>query len=80
MRGLCVPKTWSTSCDQAIFIDQATDASVTSDAVLLKIDRFGQWCQQRGAVQRPVRPVVDLVLAQDALEMVLVPDESRPTP
>src|SRR6266852_3748282 len=38
---LCVPKTSSTSCDQAIFVDQATDASVSSDAVLLKVDRFG---------------------------------------
>jgi hypothetical protein len=38
---LWVPKTSSTSCDQAIFVDQATDASVSSDAVLLKVDRFG---------------------------------------
>jgi hypothetical protein len=41
IRTLCVPKTSSTSCDQAIFADQATGASVFSDAVLLKIDRFG---------------------------------------
>ncbi len=39
--GLCVPKTLSTSCDQAIFVDQATDASVPSDVVLLKVDQFG---------------------------------------
>jgi hypothetical protein len=38
---LCVPKTSFKSCDQAIFVDQATDASVSSDALLLKIDRFG---------------------------------------
>ena len=38
---LCVPKTGSGSCDQAIFVDQATDAGVSSDPVLLKIDRFG---------------------------------------
>ena len=38
---LCVPKTSSTSCDQAIFVDQATDASLSSDAVVLKVDRFG---------------------------------------
>ena len=38
---LWVPKTSSTSCDQAIFVDQATDASLSSDAVLLEIDRFG---------------------------------------
>ena len=38
---LCFPKTSSGSCDQAIFVDQATDASVSSDAVLFKIDRFG---------------------------------------
>ena len=29
------------SCDQAIFVDQATDASLPSDAVVLKVDRFG---------------------------------------
>jgi hypothetical protein len=38
---LCVPRTSSTSCDQAIFVDHAIDASVSSDTVLLKIDRFG---------------------------------------
>ena len=38
---LCVPTTSSTSCDQAIFVDQATDASLPSDTVLAKIDRFG---------------------------------------
>jgi hypothetical protein len=27
--------------DQAVFVDQATGASVPSDAVLLKVDRFG---------------------------------------
>jgi hypothetical protein len=31
----------SRSCGQAIFVDQASHASVFSDAVLLKIDRFG---------------------------------------
>src|SRR6266496_2390423 len=36
-----VPRTSSSSRDQAIFVDQATGASVPSDAVLLKIDRFG---------------------------------------
>ena len=36
-----VPKTSSTSRDQAIFVDQATDASVSSDAVVLEIGRFG---------------------------------------
>ena len=38
---LWVPRTSSTSCDQAVFVDHATDASVPSDTVLLKIDRFG---------------------------------------
>ena len=38
---LCVPKTSSTSCDQAIFVNQATDASVFSDAVVIEIDRVG---------------------------------------
>jgi IS6 family transposase len=34
--GLCVPRTLSTSCDQAMFADQATGASVSSDAVLAR--------------------------------------------
>ena len=38
---LWVPKISSTSSDQAIFVDQATDARLPSDAVLLKVDRFG---------------------------------------
>jgi len=37
--NLCVPKTSSTSCDQAIFVDQATDASVSSDAILIEVCR-----------------------------------------
>ena len=36
-----VPRTSFSSRDQAIFADQATDASLPSDVVLLKIDRFG---------------------------------------
>jgi hypothetical protein len=39
--ALWVPRTSSTSCDEAVFVDHATDASVSSDAVLLKVDRFG---------------------------------------
>jgi hypothetical protein len=38
---VCVPKTSSTSCGQAVFVDQATDASLSSDAVLSEIDRLG---------------------------------------
>jgi hypothetical protein len=38
---LWVPTISSTSRDQAIFVDRATDASMSSDAVLLEIDRFG---------------------------------------
>src|ERR1017187_4712849 len=76
---LCVPKTSSRSCDQAIFVDQATGASVPSDAGLLKIDRVGQRFQRRGAVQGAVRPVLivmSLVLAQDSPQMSLIPDEA----
>ena len=65
-------------CDQAIFVDQATDARLSSDAVLLKIDRLGQRFQRRGAAQGAVRPMlvmVALVLAQDLPQMVLVPDQ-----
>jgi hypothetical protein len=38
---LCVPKTSSRSCGQAIFVDQATDASLSPEVVLLRVDRFG---------------------------------------
>jgi hypothetical protein len=75
---VCVPRTSSTSCDQAIFVDQPTDAPLSSDAVLTEIDRLGERFQRRGAAQRAVRPVlivVDLVLAQDPPQMSLVPDE-----
>ena len=43
---LWVPRTSSTSRDQAILVDQTTGASLPSDAVLLKIDRFGQRFQR----------------------------------
>jgi hypothetical protein len=68
-----VPKTSSVSHDQTIFADLATNASVSSDAVLLQIDWFGQRFQRRGAVQGEVRPVlivVGLVIAQDPPQMV----------
>ena len=39
--ALCVPESSSTSCDQAVLVDQATDASLRSDAVVLKVGRFG---------------------------------------
>jgi hypothetical protein len=38
---VCVPKTSSTSCGQAVFVDQATYASLSSDAVLSGIDWLG---------------------------------------
>ena len=38
---LWVPRSSSTSRDQAVFVDQATDASLSSDPVLPEIDRFG---------------------------------------
>ena len=38
---LCVPITSSTSCDQPIFVDHATDVSVFSDAVQVEIDWLG---------------------------------------
>jgi hypothetical protein len=77
-RTLWVPRTSSASCDQAVFVDHAADARVSSDTVLLKIDRFGEWFQRRSGVERPVRPVLivmGLVLAQDPPQMVLIPDE-----
>jgi hypothetical protein len=38
---LCVPKTLSMSRDQVIFVDNATGASLFSDAVIVEMDRFG---------------------------------------
>jgi len=38
---LWVPTTTSASCDQAILVDHATNASLSSYAVSFKIDRFG---------------------------------------
>jgi hypothetical protein len=52
---LCVPKTSSMSCDQAIFVDQTTDASLSSDAVLVEIDWLGHRFQRRSGVKRAVR-------------------------
>jgi hypothetical protein len=39
LADLCVPITSSTSCHQAIFVDQATGASLSSDAVQAEIGR-----------------------------------------
>jgi len=39
--SVCVLTISSTSCDQAIFVDQTTDASVFSDAVQVEIGRLG---------------------------------------
>ena len=38
---LWVPITSSTSCDQVIFIDHASDVSLFSDAVQVEVDRLG---------------------------------------
>jgi hypothetical protein len=38
---LCGPKTSSTSCDQAIFVDQVADASLFPDAALAEVDWLG---------------------------------------
>ena len=35
---LCVPVTSSASCDQVIFVDHATDLSLSSDAVIVEMD------------------------------------------
>jgi hypothetical protein len=38
---LCVPKISSTSCDQVILVNQATDLSVLPDAVPVEVDGVG---------------------------------------
>ena len=73
-----MPRTSSTSRDQAILVDQTTGASLSADAVLLKIDRFGQRFQRRRRMQGTVRSVmvmVVLVRSQDLPQMSLVPDK-----
>jgi hypothetical protein len=39
--NLWVPKTCSMSCDQVVFVDQAADLSVFSDAVQVEVDWLG---------------------------------------
>src|SRR5437016_4523171 len=59
-------------------VDQVSDPSVCSDAVLVEVGRSGQWFQWRCAGQGAVRAVLvvaGLVLAQDPPQMGLVPDE-----
>jgi len=55
---LWAPKTSSASRDQPIFVRRATDASVSSDVVLLEIDRFGR--RFRGAELPPIARTPDL--------------------
>jgi outer membrane protein assembly factor BamB len=68
-----VPRTSSTRRDQAVFADQATDASLPSDAVLLKIDRFGQRFQRRCGVQGAVRPVLIVIPGKPSPRLVASP-------
>jgi hypothetical protein len=71
---LWVRGTSSTSRDQAVFVDQATDASRSSCAVLVGIDLFGQRFQRRSAVQRRVRAaliVLGLVLVEYLPQMAV---------
>jgi hypothetical protein len=68
LADLCVPKISPTLCDEVIFVDQTTDTSLFSDAVLVEINWLGQGFQRRGCVQSAmgaVLIVVGLVLAQD---------------
>jgi hypothetical protein len=48
---VCVPKTLSRSCDQAVLVDQASGVGPPSDAVPAEIDRSGQGFQRRSGVQ-----------------------------
>ena len=73
-----MPKISSVLCDQVIFVDQTTDTSLFSDAVLVEINWLGQGFQRRGCVQSAVGAVlivVGLVLAQDPPQVGLIPDK-----
>jgi hypothetical protein len=39
-QGVCVPKTLSTLCDQAVFVDEAAGVSPSADSVPVEIDWF----------------------------------------
>ena len=41
LMAVCAPITSSASCDEAVFVDQAADVSMSSDTVLIEVDRFG---------------------------------------
>jgi hypothetical protein len=41
LRNLCVPESSPISCGQAVFVDQAVDASLFPDAILGELDGFG---------------------------------------
>ena len=43
--ALCVPKTSSTLCNQAVFVDQATNSSLFLDAVVVEIETGPTWSQ-----------------------------------
>jgi len=61
-----------------IFVDQTTDTSLFSDAVLVEINWLGQGFQRRGCAQSAVGAVlivVGLVLGEDLSQVGLVPDE-----
>ena len=40
-KALCVPTTSSTSCDRVIYVDQAIDVGLSSDAVQVEVGRLG---------------------------------------
>ncbi len=70
-------ETSSTSSDPRVLADRChRRVRVSSDAVLLKIDRFGQRFERCGAVQGAaglVLVTLGLVLAQDLPQMALIP-------
>jgi hypothetical protein len=74
-----VPKISSPSCGQPVFVDQTTEAGLSSDAVVLKIDWSGrrlQQCRPGTGIGRPVLSVVVIVIAQDPPQMALVSEKS----
>jgi hypothetical protein len=55
---LCVPITSSTSCDQPIFVDHATDVSLFSDAVQVEVDLYVPRIPSMALTSRVAFPVV----------------------
>ena len=59
-RHLCVPKTSSTLCDQAVFVDEASGVGLPSDAEPVEIDLCVPKTSSTALTSRVASPAVRL--------------------